>query len=123
MWPRAETMMAMERPWARAIPSRPTPPELCRKRSAQMEPAPKKMRAKVPINSAVNFWKVVYMAGGLYFKKGESEEEFERRRVQECGGLKTGLGEKRWREVTHFLAWRLTKKRVSCRFVQYGMVS
>src|SRR6266849_1746024 len=114
MWPRAETMMAMERPWAGAIPSRPTPPELCRKRSAQMEPAPKKMRAKVPINSAVNFWKVVYMAGGLYFKKGESEEEFESRRVQklkmqELKDLETGLGEERWREVTHFLAWRLIK--------------
>src|SRR5713226_4611782 len=30
-----------------------------------MEPAPKKIRAKVPMNSATNIWKVVYMAGIL----------------------------------------------------------
>src|SRR5216684_4013864 len=61
-WPNAETMIAMARPCARAMASRPMPPELCRWRSTQMEPTPKNTRANVPINSATSFWKVVYIA-------------------------------------------------------------
>src|SRR5712691_6155306 len=63
MCPMAVTIKPMARPCARAMPSRPrTPcPVLCRNWSAQMEPAPKKIRANVPMNSATSFWDLVYI--------------------------------------------------------------
>src|SRR5579883_2517855 len=48
--PRAETMTPMARPWARAIPRRPTPPRVAW--STTIAPAPAKMRVKVPMTSA-----------------------------------------------------------------------
>src|SRR3972149_5376446 len=59
MCPRAETITAMVRPWARAMPTRPTPPFVTL--SAQTEPTPMKMSARVPMNSARAFC-VVFMA-------------------------------------------------------------
>src|SRR6266852_4259458 len=87
-WPNAETMIAMARPCARAMASRPMPPELCRWRSTQMEPTPKNTRANVPINSATSFWKVVYIArppralrygGGILTEEGIRSERCEGR--------------------------------------------
>src|SRR5688572_6413439 len=43
-------MTAIVRPCARAMPTRETPPPV--NRSATIEPAPMKMRARVPMNSA-----------------------------------------------------------------------
>src|SRR5436305_10112914 len=53
--------MAMASPCAAAMPRRPTEPAPCRNWSAQIAPAPKKISAKVPMNSAVNFWASVYI--------------------------------------------------------------
>src|SRR2546429_2641562 len=50
MWPRTEIMMASTRPWARAIPRSP-PGSLPRRITT--DPAPMKMRANAPKNSAV----------------------------------------------------------------------
>src|SRR5260370_8411308 len=61
MWPSAESMMAMARPWARAMPRRPRPPAPCKYWSVQIEPAPKKISAKVPRNSAISFCDVLYI--------------------------------------------------------------
>src|ERR1700675_2283216 len=61
MCPSAETMMAMARPWARAMPRRPRPPAPCKSWSVQIEPAPKKISANVPRNSAINFCDVLYI--------------------------------------------------------------
>src|SRR5256884_5873321 len=55
MCPRAETMMAMARPWASAMPRRPRPPAPCKYWSVQIEPAPKKISANVPMNSPISF--------------------------------------------------------------------
>src|SRR5438128_426753 len=57
MWPTADTMTAMARPWARAIVIRPAPvpPPLVKKVAAATEPAPMKIRVKVPTNSARSF--------------------------------------------------------------------
>src|SRR5712692_5033670 len=81
-------MIAMARPCARAMASRPMPPELCRWRSTQMEPTPKNTRANVPINSATSFWLVVYIArppralrygGGILTEEGIRGERCEGR--------------------------------------------
>src|SRR6266581_2526335 len=61
MCPRAETMMAMARPWASAMPRRPRPPAPCKYWSVQIEPAPKKISANVPRNSAISFCDVPYI--------------------------------------------------------------
>src|SRR6266849_2362271 len=61
MWPIAVTIRPMARPCARAIPRSPGPPVPWRNCSAQMEPAPKKMSANVPTNSAASFWGMLYM--------------------------------------------------------------
>src|SRR6266849_7720884 len=87
-WPNAETMIAMARPCARAMASRPMPPELCRWRSTQMEPTPKNTRANVPINSDKSFCNVVYIArppralrygGGILTEEGIRSERCEGR--------------------------------------------
>src|SRR3989304_1240930 len=59
MCPTAVTMTARVRPWARAMPTTPTAPSVSW--SAQMEPAPMKMSARGPMNSARAFC-VVFMA-------------------------------------------------------------
>src|SRR6267142_4836434 len=59
MWLKARERTATAIPEASAVASRPVP-LLCRKRSVQMAPAPKKTRAKVPRNSATSFCVVVY---------------------------------------------------------------
>ncbi len=64
MCPMAETMMAIARPCASAIPSRPMPgsPEARRNWFAQMEPTPKKIKVNVPKNSAMSFCGLLYTA-------------------------------------------------------------
>src|SRR5882762_6354428 len=54
-------MMAMARPWASAMPRRPRPPAPCKYWSVQIEPAPKKISANVPRNSAISFCDVLYI--------------------------------------------------------------
>src|SRR6266567_5907751 len=54
-------MMAMARPWASAMPRRPRPPAPCKYWSVQIEPAPKKVSANVPRNSAISFCEVLYI--------------------------------------------------------------
>src|SRR5256885_1524792 len=61
MCPRAEIIRAMARPWAMAMARRVVPSGSWRKPKAQIAPAPKKMSAKVPMNSAESFWGVEYM--------------------------------------------------------------
>src|SRR5260370_2161544 len=51
-----------------AMPKSPAPPAPCRNCSAQIAPAPKKIRANVPMNSAVNF------CGGLYIRDPPGRE-------------------------------------------------
>ena len=46
MWAMIETMIAIARPWASAIATRSCPPVM------MIAPAPKKISAKVPMNSA-----------------------------------------------------------------------
>src|SRR2546428_12948398 len=43
------------------MPRRPRPPAPCKYWSVQMEPAPKKIKANVPINSATSFCEMLYM--------------------------------------------------------------
>src|SRR5882724_5459980 len=58
-WLKATERIAMASPEASAPPRTP-PPAPCRKRSAQIAPAPKKTSAKVPRNSATSFCVVLY---------------------------------------------------------------
>src|SRR5580704_17366460 len=61
MWPSAQTMMAMVRPYARAMPRRPRAFEAWGYQSTQAAPAAKKIRANVPRNSAVSFCPRLYI--------------------------------------------------------------
>src|ERR1700687_533751 len=61
MCPSAETMIPIARPWASAMPRRPRPPAPCKYWSVQIEPAPKKISANVPRNSAISFCDVLYI--------------------------------------------------------------
>src|SRR5580692_10392678 len=61
MWPSAQTMMAMVKPKARAIPRSPSAFDACGYQSTHAAPAPKKTRANVPRNSAVSFCPRLYI--------------------------------------------------------------
>src|SRR6266403_517488 len=69
MCPRAETMIAIARPWASAMPRRPRPLAPCKYWSVQMEPAPKKISANVPRNSAISFCAVLYIRKPPYTER------------------------------------------------------
>src|SRR5271154_4632773 len=61
MWPSAQTMMAMARPLASAMPRSPSAFDAWGYQSTQDAPAPKKTRANVPMNSAVSFCGKLYI--------------------------------------------------------------
>src|SRR6476660_4719791 len=101
--PRAETMMAIARPCAMAIPDNPRLPAPWRNWSAHIAPAPKKIRAKVPINSAVSFWAVLY----IWFLRRVRRKCTARRWRLASGVLSGGEKGNGWRDYGRWEgAWR-----------------